>query len=128
MREIYVEECVSDTPIALKHSNTSRYDEDIMIDLPELEQEKEKSAEMDVTLIEFAIINSFLYSTRKEKLHGFKVNTYGEANGATGRITFGGSFNDTNPWWFNVDCDTINDNMYIQTRLFIDGNGLRTVK
>lgn len=77
----------------------------------------------EITFIELAIINSFLHKTFiGKKSNDVKVNYYGEVD-SVGRIDFGGSFDITNQYWFNVNL-TDDSNVYLfQTKIFIDTRG-----
>jgi hypothetical protein len=86
-------------------------------ELPE-ELESSKLYEYTISIIEFAIINNFLFKCASKKISGIKTIAYGSADSNTGRVSFGGGAKDNYPWWFNVTWDKIDDMVMFQTRQF----------
>lgn len=81
------------------------------------DNEVEKSYERSISIIEFAIINDFLFKSCKKKIKGIDISLYGYAQPETGRIGFGGPKNDIMPWWFQGTWDKIEgDVVLFQTR------------
>lgn len=87
-----------------------KYDEDY----------KTNSETFSITLIEFAIINEFLFDTYRKNNNDVVVSNYGSTD-SIGRINLGGPYNMTNPWWFNVKLNETPDNEFIiQTKCYLD--------
>jgi hypothetical protein len=74
----------------------------------------------EVTFIEFAIINSYLYSAFKGKQKGVKVDAYGTSDNI-GRIDFGGDFEITGSYWFSSNLENDDNDYIFQTKMFVDG-------
>lgn len=74
----------------------------------------------EVTFIEFAIINSYLYSAFKGKQKGVKVDAYGTSDNI-GRIEFGGDFEMTGSYWFSCNLENDDNDYIFQTKMFVDG-------
>jgi hypothetical protein len=76
----------------------------------------------EISFIELAIINSYLHDCFRGKHENTTVSSYGEVDNI-GRITHGGTFDNTKSFWWNVKFPE-DDNEYIfQTVLYIDGRG-----
>jgi len=75
-----------------------------------------------ISILEFAIFNSFFKSCFKESVDGVRVTSYGEVDGV-GKTHFGGAFDITKGWWFYTDIDGIDNDFMFQTRTFIDQYG-----
>jgi hypothetical protein len=73
----------------------------------------------DISFIEFAIFNSFLYDVYRGKHQGITVNSYGTVDGI-GRLSFGGLFEVTQPFWFSVNIDGYDNEFILQTKMFLD--------
>jgi hypothetical protein len=76
----------------------------------------------DITFIELAIINSFLYNCFNGKNNEVRVTSLGQVD-QIGRVLYGGAFDITSAFWFQVKFvnDDNDDNDYIiQTRVFTD--------
>ena len=74
----------------------------------------------EVSFIEFAIFNAYLYECFKGKQNQIKVSSYGITD-SIGRITFGGSFEITGSYWFNSKFEGDDNDYVFQTKMFIDG-------
>jgi hypothetical protein len=74
----------------------------------------------EVSFIEFAIFNAYLYECFKGKQNQIKVSSYGITD-SIGRITFGGSFEITGSFWFNSKFEGDDNDYVFQTKMFIDG-------
>ena len=73
-----------------------------------------------ITLIEFAIINEFLFESYRKGNKDVVVSNYGSTD-SIGKIYLGGAYNMTNPWWFSVKFNDDPDNEYvIQTKSYLD--------
>jgi nucleoside-triphosphatase THEP1 len=76
----------------------------------------------DITFIELAIINSYLYNCFNGKNNEVRVTSLGQVD-QIGRVMYGGAFDITSAFWFQVKFvnDDNDDNDYIiQTRVFTD--------
>ena len=81
---------------------------------------KTTSETYSITLIEFAIINEYLFESHRKTSKDVTVSMYGSTD-TIGRIYLGGPYNMTNPWWFHVKLNDIEDNEFIiQTKSYLD--------
>lgn len=88
---------------------------------PIVTEELGKSYTFSVSMIEFAIINNFLFRSFSGEMGGIKATSYGTADEY---LSFGGVRNDIRPWWFNVNWAlTENALCMIQTRQFRNSYG-----
>jgi DNA polymerase III delta prime subunit len=78
---------------------------------------------IEISFVEFAIINGFLFDQfkRKDETH-IKVSSYGNVDGL-GRVSFGGEFEITGSYFFNCNLSQDDKNYIIQTKMFIDQRG-----
>ena len=75
----------------------------------------------DISFVEFAIINNFFFNAYKGKFPEIEIEAYGGVDGI-GRISFGGVFDVTEPFWFNFKLKDNPNSFYLQTRLFLNNN------
>jgi hypothetical protein len=108
-----LDECSEEEPIKVE----------LVGSVESIDYETDKLAERDISIIEFAIINNFLFKCLNDNDLGIKVHTYGISEANTGRISFGGGRKDIYPWWFSVSWDKIDDMTIIQTRQYLNGYG-----
>lgn len=89
--------------------------------LPENKEIKATMFSRDFTIspVELAIINQFLFDTHCAGFGEVDVTEYGHI-GADGRIKFGGSFDHSSGWWFNVKLDGLDNSIIIQTVTYKD--------
>lgn len=73
----------------------------------------------EVTFIELAIINDYLYDCYRGKHKEITVNSYGVVD-SVGRISYGGSFDITGQFWFNSKMKGDDNDFIFQTKTFID--------
>lgn len=76
----------------------------------------------EISFIEFAIINAYLYSVVKNKSKDVEIANYGQVDGI-GRVNFGGVFDLTSSYWYNAkfnEGDYSNNEYIIQTKMFLD--------
>lgn len=84
------------------------------------EDYKTNAETFSITLIEFAIINEFLFESYRKTNKDIVVSNYGSTD-TVGRINLGGPYNMTNPWWFHVKFNDEPDNEFIiQTKTYLD--------
>lgn len=76
----------------------------------------------EISFIEFAIINGYLYDAYRGKQKDILINSYGTTDNL-GRIEFGGSFDVTSSYWFNGLMPDDENEYFFQTKMFIDGRG-----
>lgn len=73
-----------------------------------------------ITLIEFAIINEYLFDSYRKANKNVTVSNYGSTD-TIGRINLGGAYNMTNPWWFQTKfTDEPNNEFIFQTKSYLD--------
>lgn len=93
-----------------KAENESLYSEDY----------KTNGDTYSITLIEFAIINEYLFDSYRKPNKDVLVSNYGSTD-TIGRIYLGGAYNMTNPWWFSIKfIDDPNNEFIFQTKSFLD--------
>lgn len=95
------------------------------LDLSEDEDEEEylvNSYTEEVSFIEFAIINGFLHEAFKKRNKEIHVKGYGTTDNI-GRLEFGGGFEVTGSYWFNVTLEKDENDFIFQTKMFLDGRG-----
>jgi len=91
------------------------------IDTDDLEYEdySTNSDCFSITFIEFAILNEYLYDVFRKPSDDLKISSYGSTD-SVGRISYGGSFNISNAWWFQ-GLFSDDENEYIfQTKMYMD--------
>lgn len=90
-------------------------------ELEELEDYKTNSHTESITFLEFAIINKYLHSSSRNLVFPVKVNNYGHTDGM-GKIYYGGSFEATKGWWFQVVFDNDENEYIFDTKIYIDSS------
>lgn len=79
------------------------------------EEGKITQIEYNISIVEFAVYNSFLFSARKKKCDGIKTESYGQVSNI-GLISYGGQYRPTEPWWFKLaKTKELGTNITIQT-------------
>ena len=73
----------------------------------------------DISFIELAIINDYLYDCYRGKHKDVIVPTYGKVDGI-GQLSFGGSFDITGQFWFNSKIDGDDNDFIFQTKTYVD--------
>ena len=77
----------------------------------------------DISIIELAVINSFLYDTYRKKIKtDITLDSYGKTDGV-GRIDFNGAFDNTESFWFKGKIKDVDNDFIFQTKIYIDGRG-----
>lgn len=100
--------------------------EDIMDDedddLLDEEEYLSNSVTEDISFVELAIINGFLYDVYRGKHEGISVSSYGGVDNL-GRVSFGGTYDNRSSFWYNVKFSADENDYMFQTIMFIDGRG-----
>ena len=73
----------------------------------------------EISFIEFAIINAYLYDSYKGKQKDIVVNSYGWVDGI-GRLNYGGGFEITGSYWFSANIEGDDNEYMIQTKSYLD--------
>lgn len=73
----------------------------------------------EISFIEFAIINDYLYDSFKGNQKDIIVSSYGITD-PLGRISFGGGYETTGSFWFSAKIDGEDNDYILQTKMFID--------
>ena len=76
----------------------------------------------ELTFVEFAIINSFLYESYRTKSSIVTVMNYGTSDNI-GRLSYNGSFDVTSGFWFSAKLNDDDNDYIIQTLIFLDNRG-----
>jgi hypothetical protein len=85
--------------------------------------EKTKVNNHQISVVEFAILNSFFYGCHLEETAGIKTEAYGQVDPQTNALFYGGSFSHVNPWWFQIRIDGVEGVLFVQTLTFKDNWG-----
>ena len=73
----------------------------------------------EISFIEFAIINAYLYDSYKGKQKDIIVNSYGWVD-SIGRLNYGGGFELTGSYWFSANIEGDDNEYMIQTKAYTD--------
>lgn len=73
----------------------------------------------DISFIELAILNDYLYECYKGKHKYITVGSYGKVDGI-GQLSFGGAFDITDQFWFNAKIDDEDNDFIFQTKIYVD--------
>ena len=76
-----------------------------------------------ISVVEFAILNSFFYSCYVQEILGVRTESYGQIDPQTSALYYGGTFNHTNCWWFKIYCEGFENGLFVQTLMFKDNWG-----
>jgi SpoVK/Ycf46/Vps4 family AAA+-type ATPase len=85
----------------------------------ELEDDTFTSLTSEITFVELALINSYLFDCFKEKQTDVIVSSYGTTD-SLGRIYFKGAFDNTSSFWFECVLPQETNKFFIQTKIYID--------
>jgi len=91
-------------------------------DLLDEEEYLSNSVTEDISFVELAIINGFLYDVYRGKHEGITVSSYGGVDNL-GRVSFGGTYDNRSSFWYNTKFDADENEYVFQTIMFIDGRG-----
>lgn len=91
-------------------------------DLLDEEEYLSNSVTEDISFVELAIINGFLYDVYRGKHEGINVSSYGGVDNL-GRVSFGGTYDNRSSFWYNVKFAADENDYVFQTIMFIDGRG-----
>jgi hypothetical protein len=91
-------------------------------DLLDEEEYLSNSVTEDISFVELAIINGFLYDVYRGKHEGITVSSYGGVDNL-GRVSFGGTYDNRSSFWYNVKFASDENDYMFQTIMFIDGRG-----
>lgn len=86
-------------------------------------KDKVKVNNYNISVVEFAILNSFFYSCYIQEILGIRTESYGQVDANTSAVYFGGSFTHANPWWFKIFCEGFERGLIVQTIMFKDSWG-----
>lgn len=75
-----------------------------------------------ISFIEFAILNGYLYDCFRGKQKGLLIDSYGMTDGI-GRVTFGGTYESTEAFWFKGLMENNDNEFFFQTRVYLDNRG-----
>lgn len=101
---------------------TEMTEDDMAMPEPSNEQnESVKQYSREISIVEFAVFNKYLYQCLNNDIGGFKTTTYGEVS-STGTLTFGGEFKPVLSWWFNIESTNILPDVKVIIQTTIDKN------
>jgi hypothetical protein len=83
------------------------------------EEYNSNSHTTEISFIEFAIINTYLHNTYKGKYSDINVMSFGQTD-AVGRVIYGGAFDVTAAFWFQIKFEGDDNEYIIQTKMFLD--------
>jgi len=78
-----------------------------------------KQNDYKISILEFATLNSFFRRCMAGEIDGITVNQYGTIGDSIKEIHFGGSLSNVKPFWYNISVDGIEDNVIVQTIMFV---------
>ena len=78
-----------------------------------------QSNTIEISFIEFAIINSYLHACCKGKHDDITISAHGQID-SSHRVIFGGVFEPTAAYWFNSKLKGDDNEYIIQTQMFLD--------
>lgn len=84
-------------------------------------KEKIKVENYIISVVEYAIFNSFFYGCYLEETSGISTESYGQVDPNTGAVYYGGTFSHVNPWWFRINFEEMT--FFVQTLVFKDNWG-----
>lgn len=87
----------------------------------EEDNENVKQINREISIVEFAVYNKFLYQSMNKETGGFKTTGYGAVNNI-GMMTFGGEFKPTLAWWFSLESANILSDVKVVIQTKIDKN------
>jgi len=99
-----------------------------LMNSPEIDDEEYEDEENEyfsntrttnISFVELAIINSYLYSCFKFKNNDIEVTSLGQVD-QIGRILYGGAFESTSSFWFQARFNDDDNDYFIQTKSFLD--------
>jgi ATPase family associated with various cellular activities (AAA) len=74
---------------------------------------------IEITFIEFAIVNMYLHNCFRGKHDEMSVSSYGQVD-ASGRLAFGGVFENSGSYWFNAKFKDNDNDFIFQTKMYVD--------
>lgn len=83
------------------------------------EEYNSNSHTTEISFIEFAIINTYLHNTYKGKYSDINVMSFGQTD-SVGRVIYGGAFDVTAAFWFQLKFEGDDNEYIIQTKMFLD--------
>ena len=97
------------------------YDDEVPVDVTEAidEEYTTNSDTFDMSFIEFALFNKYFYSCFRNPSEELAVTSYGYTDGQ-GKLNFGGAFEATDSWWFQVKLKDDDNDYVFQTKIFQD--------
>lgn len=75
-----------------------------------------------ISFIEFAILNGYLHDCFRGKQKDILIDSYGMTDGI-GRVTFGGSYEATDAFWYRGKLEGDENEYIFQTRVYVDSRG-----
>jgi hypothetical protein len=86
-------------------------------------KERVKVDNYNISVVEFAILNSYFYACHMQETEAIKVEAYGQVDPQTNALYYGGTFSHVNPWWFKVKIEDFDHDLIVQTVMFKDNWG-----
>ncbi len=74
-----------------------------------------------ISFIEFALLNEYFYNTYRKPTADLAISDMGLTD-SIGRISYGGSFAITQPWWFRGYFPSEINEFFFQTKIYMDGS------
>jgi ATPase family associated with various cellular activities (AAA) len=95
------------------------------LDLHELEENTDgyntNNFGVAITFLELAIFNTYFHTIYKKPLSPVTVLNYGYCDNV-GRVNYGGSFDPTMGWWFQLKLENFENEFIVNTKIFQDQN------
>lgn len=92
-------------------------------ELLEEEEYKANGETFDITFVEFAILNGYFHSVYRKVNPPLTIDFYGYTD-SIGRVSFGGSFDVTEGFWFMGQFDGDENDYVFHTKIYKDSHGV----
>jgi len=110
----------------IKFTETVNLDDELLDDEELLISEEEDDEEylaqsntVEISFIEFAIINSYLHASARGKHDEIMISSHGQVD-SSHRVNFGGVFEPTAAYWFTCKLKNDDNDFIIQTQMYLD--------
>jgi hypothetical protein len=114
----------------IKFTESINMDDELLDELIPIGEEIEENEEDDeeylaqsntveISFIEFAIINSYLHASARGKHDEIMISSHGQVD-SSHRVNFGGVFEPTAAYWFTCKLKNDDNDFIIQTQMYLD--------
>lgn len=99
-----------------------KIEEDIEVPPDEFDDSEEYDAQSlsrNISFIEFAFLNAYLYKSFRGKTKDVVITSYGQVD-SLGRVNYGGPFEITSSFWFAGRMEGVDNDFIFQTKMYVD--------